>query len=90
MKAAAERPQHQPEGRRRLALAGARMDDEKPLLDGLRGDLPVLDLLALDHLGAVARVFVLDSFETCLRVRGLHHEQARGRFQGRVLRHGQA
>ena len=49
----------QAEGRRRLALAGAGMDDEEPLLDGLRGDLPVLHLLALDHLGAVARVFVL-------------------------------
>jgi hypothetical protein len=35
------------------------MDDEEPLLDGLGGDLPVLHFLALDHLGAVARLFVL-------------------------------
>ena len=56
-KAAAERAKGQTEGRRRLALAGAGMDDQQPLLrDRLRGDLGVLRRLALGHLRLVAVV----------------------------------
>ena len=42
------------EGGRRLALAGAGMDDQQALLDRLVRDLGVLHGLALRHLGAVA------------------------------------
>ena len=52
--AAAEHAQRQAEGRRRLALAGAGMDDQQALLDRLAGHLRVLHGLALRHLGAMA------------------------------------
>ena len=52
--AAAEHAQREPEGRGRFPLAGAGMDDEQALLDGLAGDLGVLHRLALRHLGAMA------------------------------------
>ena len=52
--AAAERPQHQPQSRRALALAGAGMDHEQALLEGLARHLGVLNGLALLHLLAVA------------------------------------
>ena len=57
--AMAEHAQHEAEGRRRFALAGAGMDDEQALLDGLGGDLGVLHGLALGHLGAMALLLVL-------------------------------
>ena len=50
----AERPQDQPEGGRRLALAGPGVDDQEALLDRLGGDLGVLHRLALLHLRLVA------------------------------------
>jgi len=57
-KAAADGAQQQAPGRRRLALALAGMDDQQALLDGLFGDLGVLDGLAIGHFGLVACVFV--------------------------------
>ena len=53
--AMAERAQQEPEGRRRLALARARVNDEQAFLgDGLGRDLGVLRGLALLHLVAMA------------------------------------
>ena len=52
--AAAEHAQSKPERGRRLALAGAGMDDQQTLLDRLSGDLGVLHGFALCHLGAMA------------------------------------
>src|SRR5579862_2461675 len=51
----AERAERKAESRRRLALAGAGVNDEQTLLENwLRGDLGVLHGLALGHLGFVA------------------------------------
>ncbi|GJD69152.1 hypothetical protein MMMDOFMJ_2078 [Methylobacterium gnaphalii] len=60
--AAAEGAQHQPPGRRRLALARAGMDDQQPLLDGLLRDLGVLHGFALGHLLAVTIVVGHEGF----------------------------
>jgi len=57
--AAAERAQHQPEGRRRLALALAGMDDQQAFFDCLAGDLLVLRSLAVGHFGLVPGFFVV-------------------------------
>ena len=66
--AAPEHAQRQPESRGGFALAGAGMDDEQALLDGLAGDLGILHGLALGHLGAMALGFGLDrSVRSCAR-----------------------
>ena len=45
-----ERTQRKPEGRRRLALAGTGVDDKQTFFENrLRGDLGVLDGLAIGH-----------------------------------------
>src|SRR5580704_10108652 len=56
--AAAEHSQRQPERGRRLALAGAGMNDEQTLLDRLFRDFGILHGFALRHLGAMPLGFV--------------------------------
>src|SRR5262249_37570738 len=51
--AAAQRPQHQPERRRRFALALAGMDDQQALFDRLGRHLGILRGRAVGHLGPV-------------------------------------
>ena len=61
--ATAEHAQREPEGGGGFALAGPGVDDEKPFLDRLAGDLGVLHRLALRHLGAMAfRLSLVDRF----------------------------
>ena len=58
--AIADHAQHEAEGCRRFALAGAGMDDEQSFLrNRLGGDLRVLRCLAVRHLGAMALLLVL-------------------------------
>src|SRR5262249_4753468 len=58
--AIADHAQHETEGRRRFALAGAGMDDEQAFLgDGLGRNLRILCGLAVGHLGAMAILLVL-------------------------------
>ena len=76
-KAPPEGAQGKPEGRGRLALAWASVNDEEALLQNrLRGDLRVLHGLALHHLGFVAVFFVAAHPSAFGRGRGSRRRRA--------------
>ena len=78
--AAAQHAQRETEGRGRFPFAGAGVDDQQTLFDGLAGDLRILHGLALGHLVAMAfRLGVVGRLRHC-RISGLlltYERQAR-------------